>query len=84
MASSLPVTVQVVHPIKPSVWCVVTWLDGTVERRTYIDDLALAQAYAAAHRGRLVPLAALVPWPSRPGVNCGVNEGQTSADSGRQ
>ena len=46
-------------------WAVVWWVDGIRQERT-IDDRALAEAYAAAHRGRMVPMANLVPWPDKP------------------
>ena len=54
---------QSVRQLQASVWCVVTLIDGTVPRRAYLEDEALARAYAAAHRGRIVRLAALDPWP---------------------
>ncbi len=51
--------------LQPSRWAVVWWVEGR-EREAHFDDRALADAYAAAHHGQVVPLAALVPWPSRP------------------
>jgi hypothetical protein len=50
--------------IEATRWVVVWWIDGMRQERM-IDDRALAEAYAAAHRGRMVPMANLVPWPVR-------------------
>lgn len=52
--------------LQASRWAVVWWVEGLRHER-YCDDKALAIAYAAAHHGLVVPLAALVPWPDRPG-----------------
>ena len=52
-------------------WCVV-W--GPDRREAYFRDRALAEAYAAAHRGVLVPMAALVAWP-----DCSKIDGSASA-----
>ncbi len=51
--------------LQPSRWAVVWWVDGR-QREAHFDDRALADAYAAAHHGQVVPLAALVPWPVKP------------------
>jgi hypothetical protein len=53
--------------MEASRWAVVWWVEGH-RREAHFDDHALAIAYAAAHHGQVVPLAALVPWPARPGV----------------
>ena len=48
-------------------WAVVWWVDALVVRLLLLGrDRALAEAYAAAHHGLIVPLAALAPWPTRP------------------
>lgn len=45
-------------------WCVVWWVECS-RREAYFQDHALAIAYAAAHHGVVVPMAALVAWPVR-------------------
>ena len=45
-------------------WCVVWWTDGA-RHEAYFADHALADAYAAAHHGIVVPMVALAPWPVR-------------------
>jgi hypothetical protein len=54
-----------VTDLQPTRWAVVWWVDAQ-RRESHFDDRALAEAYAAAHHGLIVPLAALVPWPTRP------------------
>jgi len=56
-----------VTDLQPSRWAVVWWVEGH-RRESHFDDQALAVAYAAAHHGQVVPLAALVPWPVKPGA----------------
>lgn len=51
-------------PLQPTRWAVV-WLCDGHSREAYFSDRALAEAYAAAHHGQVVPLAALAPWPVR-------------------
>ena len=48
-------------------WAVVWWVEGH-RREAHFDDRALAEAYAAAHHGQVVPLAALVAWPLNSGT----------------
>jgi len=55
---------QPAQQLQPSRWAVVWWVDG-VRHERYCEDHALADAYAAGHHGRVVPLAALVAWPVR-------------------
>ena len=43
---------------------VVVWGER-YEREAYFADRSLAEAYAAAHRGVVVPMCATVPWPGR-------------------
>ncbi len=50
------------EPLLPTRWAVVWWTDG-VRHEFYSSDRAFAQAYAASHRGRVVPLTNLEPWP---------------------
>lgn len=47
----------------PTRW-VVVWGER-FEREAYFSDHALADAYAAAHRGVVVPMCATIPWPGR-------------------
>ena len=47
----------------PSRW-VVCWGEK-FERESYFSDRSLAEAYAAAHRGVLIPMCATVPWPNQ-------------------
>ena len=56
---------QQVPQLQASRWAVVWWCEGR-RRESHFDDKALAIAYAAAHHGLVVPLAALVPWPTHP------------------
>lgn len=56
--------------LEPSRWHVVWWAEG-IRHERYCDDRALAEAYAAAHHGQVVPMAALVPWPRKPGSEDG-------------
>jgi hypothetical protein len=56
---------QQVLQLQATRWAVVWWVDAQ-RRESHFDDRALAEAYAAAHHGLIVPLAALVPWPTRP------------------
>lgn len=60
------VAVQTVAPIEASRW-VAVWGERW-EQEAYFADRALALAYAAAHRGQVVRMAALDPWPSRPEI----------------
>jgi hypothetical protein len=60
-----PVDLSALDQPQASRWAVVWWIDGMRQERT-IDDRALADAYAAAHRGRVVRLANLDPWPEKP------------------
>lgn len=46
----------------PTRW-VVVWGERH-ERESYFSDKALADAYAAAHRGVVVPMCATIPWPT--------------------
>lgn len=55
------VVIQTVAPLEPSRW-VAVWGERW-EQEAYFSDRALALAYAAAHRGRVVRMAALDPWP---------------------
>lgn len=48
---------------EPSRW-VVVWGERYAQE-AYFADRALAEAYAAAHRGVVVPMCATIPWPSR-------------------
>lgn len=50
------------EPLQATRWAVVWWIDGVPHER-YCDDQALADAYAASHHGRVIPLANLAPWP---------------------
>lgn len=45
-------------------WVVVWW--SPERREALFSDRALALAYAAAHRGVLVPMIALGEWPAQP------------------
>lgn len=65
MTTSLPVDLSVPggRIMLADRWAVVWWVEG-VRHERYCDDRALADAYAAAHHGLVVPLAALVPWPT--------------------
>ena len=45
----------------PTRW-VVVWGEHFA-REAYFSDKALADAYAAAHRGVVVPMCATIPWP---------------------
>ncbi len=45
-------------------WAVVWWTDGQ-RQEAYFKDRALAEAYAAAHHGFVVPMANLAPWPEK-------------------
>ena len=65
--TSLPVDLAVPggRPLQPTAWAVVWWADG-IELVRWTTDRALAHAYAAAHRGVVVPHAALETWPKRP------------------
>ena len=47
----------------PTRW-VVVWGER-FEREAYFADHALADAYAAAHRGVVVPMCATIPWRRR-------------------
>ena len=53
--------------LQASRWAVVWWVEG-IRHERYCDDQALANAYAAGHHGRVVPLAALAPWPQKGGA----------------
>lgn len=61
MASLPQVTIHVDLPLEATRW-VAVWGERW-EREAYFDDQALAVAYAAAHRGQVVRMAALDPWP---------------------
>jgi hypothetical protein len=54
-----------VTDLQASRWAVVWWVEGHRHEANF-DDRALADAYAVAHHGQVVPLAALVPWPTMP------------------
>jgi hypothetical protein len=56
---------QQVPQLQASRWAVVWWCEVR-RRESHFDDKALAVAYAAAHHGLVVPLAALAPWPTHP------------------
>lgn len=60
------VTVQTLAPIEASRW-VAVWGER-FEQEAYFSDRALALAYAAAHRGQVVRMAAMDPWPARPDI----------------
>lgn len=45
-------------------WAVVWW--SPERRESYFHEKPLADAYAAAHHGIVVPLLALAPWPGKP------------------
>lgn len=47
---------------RPSRWAVVWW--APERRETGFVDRALAEAYAAAHHGQVVPMVALREWPT--------------------
>lgn len=61
MAGLPAVTIHVVTPGEACRW-VAVWGDRW-EQEAYFSDRALATAYAAAHRGQVVRMAALDPWP---------------------
>jgi hypothetical protein len=44
-------------------WVVV--FGERLEREAYFSDRALAEAYAAGHRGILVQMESVTPWPQR-------------------
>ena len=58
---------QQVLQLQATRWAVVWWSEG-IRHERYCDDKALADAYAASHHGRVVPLAALVSWPEKDGA----------------
>ena len=62
-AVSLPVDLALPPSLLPERWAVV--FGEYMEQEAYFRDRALAQAYASARRGQVVPLAALAPWPKR-------------------
>ena len=59
------VTIQLVSPLEATRWAVVWWVECSRHERL-CDDRALAEAYAAAHQGYVIPLANLKPWPKPP------------------
>lgn len=61
----LPVDLAQQPALVASRWAVVWWADGVSRQETYFVDRALADAYAAAHHGIVVRLAALDRWPDQ-------------------
>ncbi len=59
--------------MQPERW-VVVWFSPE-RREALFQDRALAEAYAAAHRGVVVPMAALGTWP----VKCAGDSSQHKA-----
>lgn len=51
----------------PTRW-VVVWRSPEL-REAYFADHALADAYAAAHHGEVVPMVNLAPWPGIPSIS---------------
>lgn len=51
------------HPVE--LRYVVVWHDSVERHETYIRERALADAYAAKHRGIVVVLGNLSAWPAR-------------------